>query len=267
MHTIRQHDVNLHSNHRVLRDMSQDMAQGLTGPVGEEVDVFVGVHAFKDAPPDTGRLRIGIQTEQILDHTGKTMWSPPSAGRLQRLAQDYDLLLDLSPSNQPAYSRLAPELSAKVRFGPHIFPAFPVVPVIGTEPPLFFGRMAGRRGRVIAELQQRRPITVARHGTFGRGLVRMAPPHCAVLNIHFGEGEYVEYPRLLKSYLFGKPFISETLAPPLFPGVHYYTLEDEVTEARTRAIFANLVAFAAAHSLQTFLETAVQRWKMPQAQP
>jgi hypothetical protein len=250
------HNVDLYSGHRVLRDFSHDLARCLTGPLSQPVDVYVGVHVI-DRPADTGRFKIGIQTEQFLDSAGQPLWRVPKERFRNRFASFYDVLLDLSALNAPAYDFLSPELRAKLRFGPHIFPAKPVTPDFQPTPPVFFGALNDRRRGLLASLQAERPVEVAPHGTFGRPLDALIARQGAVLNLHFRDGAYAEYPRFLKAYLRGKPVLSEPLAPPLQPGLHYCDLKTQLTVNLAAKIFKNLATFAAEHSFQVFLESAV----------
>jgi hypothetical protein len=250
------HGVDLYSGHRVLRDFATDLARCITRPPARSVDIYVGVHAI-DRPADTGRFTIGIQTEQFFDRSGKAMWRVPRERFRNRYALFYDLLLDLSPDNAPSYDFLPPELRAKIVFGPHVFPDGPIAPNHEDGPPLFFGSLNDRRRSLLAQLQDAAPVEVAPHGTFGRPLDALIARHGAVLNLHFREGEYTEYPRLLKAYLRGKPLLSEPLSPPLQPGTHYQPLGSPPTAAETEALFRNLAQFAAAHSFQGFLDAAL----------
>ncbi|MGL4239083.1 hypothetical protein [Tabrizicola sp.] len=258
------HGVDFYSGHRVLRDFARDLARCVSRPLSAPIDVYVGVHAV-DRPADTGRFRVGIQTEQFLDRNGQPMWRIPRERFRNRYAAFYDLLLDLSPDNAPAYDFLPAELRAKLRFGPHIFPKEPVGPTFLDTAPLFFGSLNDRRRGVLAELQTRRQVEVAPHGTFGGPLDTLISQHGAVLNLHFREGEYAEYPRFLKAYLRGKPVISEMLSPPLLSGIHYFDLNSKPDEAATAGVFSNLTTFAAQHSFQALLEAAVLEAKMRKA--
>ena len=249
-------NVDLYSGHRVLRDFAGDIARCVTRPLARPVDVYVGVHAI-NRPAETGRFRIGIQTEQFLDRSGQPMWRVPRERFRHRYAVFYDLLLDLSPDNAPAYDFLPPELRARIVFGPHIFPEAPVAPQPSDTPPLFFGSLNDRRRSILARLQADTPVEIAPHGTFGRPLDALIARHGAVLNLHFRDGEYSEYPRFLKAYLRGKPVLSEPLSAPLQPGTHYYPLGDRPTEAQTATLFLNLARFAASHSFQAFLDAAL----------
>ncbi len=258
------HNVDLYSGHRVLRDFGNDLAACITAPLSQPVDVYVGVHVI-DRPLDTGRFKIGIQTEQYLDQTGQPMWRIPKERFRQRHATFYDVLLDFSADNAPAYDFLPPELRAKLIFGPHIFPDAPITPDFQPTAPVFFGALNDRRRTLLADLQAKSPVEVAPHGTFGRPLDALIAKQGAVLNLHFREGTYSEYPRFLKAYLRGKPVLSEPLAPPLQPDLHYFNLGTEPTANKTEKIFKNLASFAAQHSFAAFLQNAVSRARMQKA--
>jgi hypothetical protein len=245
--------ANIYSRHEVLRDVANDLARGLTQPLSMPVDVYVGVQGVT-APPDNGRLRIGIQTEHFADANGTRMWRVPRERLIRRFAAFYDVLLDLSPQNRPAYDFLRDELRAKIRFGPHIFPDIPVEPDFKDAPPLFFGAMNDRRQTLLKKLQTDRPVAVAPRRTFGPDLQAQIAAHGSVLNLHFVDGVYTEYPRLLKAYLSGKPLVSEPLAAPLVAGTHYFDLQTQPTRAATEHVFRNLATFAAQYSFRAFLE-------------
>lgn len=258
------HNVDLYSGHRVLRDFGYDLARCLTGPLSDSVDVYVGVHSI-DRPLDTGRFKIGIQTEQYLDRQGQPMWRIPKERFRARFATFYDVLLDFSADNAPAYDFLPEALRAKLVFGPHIFPESPITPDFQPTPPVFFGALNDRRRGLLAKLQADRPIEVAPHGTFGRPLDALIARQGAVLNLHFRDGTYSEYPRFLKAYLRGKPVQSEPLAPPLRAGTHYFGLAATPTAATTEKLFRNLADFAARHSFPAFLENALDRARLRKA--
>ncbi|WP_128515053.1 hypothetical protein [Tabrizicola thermarum] len=258
------HNVDLYSGHRVLRDFGNDHARCITAPLSEPVDVYVGVHVI-DRPIETGRVRIGIQTEQYLDRQGQPMWRIPKERFRLRHATFYDVLLDFSADNAPAYDFLPEDLRAKVLFGPHIFPGAPITPDFQPAPPVFFGALNDRRRALLADLQTRRPVEVAPHGTFGRPLDALIAKQGAVLNLHFREGTYSEYPRFLKAYLRGKPVVSEPLAPPLQSDLHYFNLEAQLTAQEIAQVFENLASFAAQHSFQAFLQAALDRARVRKA--
>lgn len=250
------HGVNLYFSHYVLRDVAEDLARTITRPLSRPVDVYVGVHDV-DRPEKTDRIRVGIQTEHFFDANGERMWHVPRERFIRRYTTFFDHLLELSHSNSAVYDPLPPEMRGKVTFGPHIFPEAPIEPDFKATPPLFFGTINDRRNNLLRRLMLHRPIGVAPRYTFGADLDPMIAAHGAVLNLHFVEGRYSEYPRLLKAYLRGKPLVSEPLDAPLEAGRHYFDLKAVPTKAATTELFQNLAAFAAEHSFQVYLEAAV----------
>jgi hypothetical protein len=258
------HGVDLYYAPGVLQDVAEDLARTIIRPLSRPVDVYVGVHAF-NRPIETGRLRVGIQTEQFFDANGKKMWYVPRERFIRRFVTFYDVLLELSHSNGTVYQVLPGELRQKVKFGPHIFPEAPIEPAFQDAPPLFFGSLNDRRSGLLRQLTLRQPVGIAPLWTFGADLEPMIAAHGAVLNLHYVDGLYCEYPRLLKAYLRGKPLVSEPLASPLQVGMHYFDLKTTPTEATTAAVFRNLSEFAVKHSFQAFLESAVARAALQEA--
>lgn len=248
--------VDFYTGHTVLRDCAKDFSRALERPLSAKADVYVGVHVV-DQPYETGRFRVGIQTEQLLDRNGQVMWRNISTEALWRYANQYDLILDLSPDNEPSYQGLSPELRAKVFFGPHVFPNTPIELDYKLADPLFFGSLNARRRLLLAEQQALRPITVAPKRTFGQDLDSMIKMHGSVFNLHFVDGEYSEYPRFLKAYLRGKPVVSEPMSEPLQSGVHYFNLDSIPSEDAARRIFKNVADWSREYSFQRFLERAV----------
>jgi hypothetical protein len=253
-------NVTFHFVHRVLEDFARDLASGLLTPLSEPVDVFVGVDRIP-RPPDTGRLRIGIQTEQMLDQTGKRMWNVPKRGIRHALVTRYDSILDLSPDNRPAYRFLPVELRQKIRFGPRVFPDQELVADFVDAPPLFVGWKNERRRAILARLRSERPIVTLQTKLFGAELARKLAGQGAMLNVHFGEGVYTEVPRFLKACLAGKPVLSEPLGKPLIEGTHYLPLDAVLTEEAVEQLFAALRDLAAVYRFRSFLEGAIRGGK------
>lgn len=250
------HNVELYSGHRVLRDFALDLARCVTRPLSQPMDVYVGVQAI-DRPAATGRFTLGIQTEHYFDSTGQRMWRVPKERFRARYATYYDLLLDLSPDNIPAYDFLHAELRGKLRFGPHVFPDAPIAPDYRAGAPLFFGALNDRRRIQLDRLLTRRKVEVVPHRTFGRSLDAVIDQHGPILNLHFRDGVYSEYPRFLKAYLRGKPVLSEPLSAPLVAGEHYFDLDAQPSKAQVDKVFGNLAGLSARYSFQTFLEAAL----------
>jgi hypothetical protein len=261
--SLRCHDVTLHFGHRVLRDFTADLARGILRPVGHEMDVYVGVHAVQ-GPLDSGRFKVGIQTEQYLDRNGQAMWRKPRRRVRRALVSAYDVFLDLNPTNAPAYAFLPQDLRDRMVFGPHIFPTEPVALEYNTAPPLFFGSLNERRRAELDNLQKTGRVALAPHGTFGKGLTALLKDQGGVLNIHYMIGEYSEFPRFLKAYLHGKPVFSEAMSDPLVLGTHYFDLTAKPTKRAAEKVLANVATLAQAHGFQSFLDAAAARAKAAQ---
>jgi hypothetical protein len=261
---ISRHGADLYFNHPVLRDFAEDLSRCIEEPLSTGVDIYVGVHAF-DKPLVTDRLLLGIQTEQFLDRAGQVMWRMPRERTRRRYATNYNVLLDLSPDNAPAYDFLSSELKAKLRFGPHVFPKTPPESDVQSQSVLFFGSTNERRKTVLADLQSHRQVEVAPFGTYGEQLDALIAQHGAVLNIHYQAGEYSEYPRFLKAYLRGKPMMSEPLSPPLLSGKHYFGLGERPTKTAAKKLFQNLADLGKEHSFHGFLETTIAAARLQKA--
>ncbi len=265
MAAFRHHDVTFLSPARVLTDFAHDLADTLPAPLGHPVEVSVGLHRPADLararatlPPGPDPvLRLGLQTEHILDADGMPLWQSWHISTVQAEVGAYDAVLDLSPANAEVYEALSPDLRARVRLGPHIFPGHPPPMDPAPEGPiLFFGGMNPRRTRRLAKLQ-RNGINVAAlpHATFGAALREQIAQASAVLNIHFAPARYTEAPRILKAILAGKPLISEDLALPFLEGTHYLTLADAAArDARLKTSYEALASLCAQHAFPAFLQ-------------
>jgi hypothetical protein len=193
------------------------------------------------APTETGRLRIGIQTEQIFDKTRKRMWRAPKREDREAFVRAYDVILDLSPDNRYAYRFLPVDLRRKIRFGPHIFPDHDLTGICVAAPPLFVGWLNDRRRAVLDRLREDRPIDTLSRKVFGAELDQQLARQGAILNIHFQDGVYSEYPRFLKACLAGKLVLSEH------------------TPEATGRIFASLRELASAYRFRAFLESVLKK--------
>jgi hypothetical protein len=250
--------VTFHHAHRVLEDFAQDLARGLSQPVSTPADVFVGIHLMPP-PPQTGRLRIGIQTEQILDKTRKRMWRMPKREEREAFVRAYDAILDLSPDNRFAYRFLPVDLRRKIRFGPHVFPDHDLTASYVDAPPLFVGWMNDRRRAVLDRLRVKRPVDTLSRKVFGGDLDQQLARQGAVLNVHFQDGIYSEFPRFLKACLAGKPVLSEPMSDPLIEGVHYLPLDADLSPELVAHLFTALRDLAARHRFRTLIEAMLQQ--------
>jgi hypothetical protein len=267
MRSLTAHDVTFHATHAVLQDLAQDLAATLTAPVGARIALHVGMHTGNivqaDGPRDPAVVTIGLQTEQLFDARGVALWKAHLAARIAAKVAQYDVVLDLSSANRRVYAALPPALQGRVLFGPHIFPATPPDLAIRPDGPcLFVGSFNQRRRQIRRRLlRQGIAVSVVPLRTFGTALRAELQPAAAMMNIHFAQGLYTEYPRLLKSVLAGKPFISEDLADPLVAMEHYVPLAraNAGPAALTRTYHQLCDLVCSDYSLQGFLAGVIAR--------
>lgn len=251
MHPFTRADWTWHRNgqitfvarHPILSDIAQtlasyDLPEDVTGVA--PVTVYVGAHSFTRRVLPRG-LKIGLQTEQYLDESGAALWGRATRGRLLRHALQYDMLADLSPANAPAYRVLPPWLRRKLHIGPHIFPdALPPYQP-GDGPLAFFGARNPRRDAILADLEREHRVSILPNGLFGAARGEALASAQAVLNLHFEDGIYAEYPRILVAALAGKALVSDPLGAGLVQGQHYLGPGDPLTPAGLRQAHANMV--------------------------
>ncbi len=223
------------SRHKILHQLGQGIVAGLsvkdTAEIGK-IDILVGCHDAFYFFNRGAKLRVGIQTEQFFDKSGNELWGmlkkPKTIKRLLTNLSRVDVMLDINNSNRHWWDtqNLSPRDRAKLHYGPYIFPseAREFKESLGGAN-LFFGDLGGRRKKVVQALVGTK-VTVLPRGTYGKKLERELDQSATVVNIHFDEGVYTEAPRLLTSYLAGKPVISEILDEPFIEGIHYLGLEN-----------------------------------------
>jgi hypothetical protein len=247
------------ARHPILSDLATIFASYDLGKLADKkASIYVGVHSFtkRILPPG---FRIGVQTEQFFDANGRSLWGEQSRARILRQAWQYDVLLDLSPLNRPAYAFLPGFLRRRLRFGPHIYPSqLPrFQPGEVGAPLLFFGAINPRRKRVLDAMGA--SVRVLPYGIYGDALTAEIAMAKGVLNLHFADGVYTEYPRLLTALMHGKALWSETLAPPLIAGLHYLPLAQAKAGDGSDAYAACASDFVRGHQLRDFLATVLTR--------
>jgi len=135
-----------------------------------------------------------------------------------------------------------------VVFGPYIFPSKKNLFIFksGGFINLFYGGVNERRQEIIENLNLNYEIV---SGVLGIELKKIVSESLAVLNIHFQDGVYTEWPRLFSALLCGKVVISERLAKPLEPNIHYITIEkhSDVNIEDYELIYNNLATFVINH--------------------
>jgi hypothetical protein len=222
----------------VLDDIARTFSKyHLKKELCKDVHIYVGVHKFRRHLLPKG-LNIGIQTEQFFDENGKKLWRHTSWLQMLRQVIQYDLTLDFSPANRPAYRFLPKGLRDRIVFGPKIFPDDDIqfLPSKNTEL-VFFGGLSARRAEIIQQLSTRCKIRTIKDGTFGEELFSSTKDSLAVLNLHHDEGIYTEIPRLLTAYLYGKPIYSEELGQPLVEGRHYLPIDAALDKTTAQEVF------------------------------
>lgn len=262
MGSLSLHNVTFVTGHRVLDDVARDMARGLTRPAACRIRIDLGIHLpgkLAEAAPDSPHdLFIGIQTEQLLDETGAALWHHGQKDLICRRVAQYDHVLDLSPLNAPIYQTLPDGPRSRITFGPHIFPHHAPLAVVGQGPLVFFGTQCPRRTEILAGLRQAGiAVNCLNWGKFGEALSGDLENASGILNIHFDNGIYTEYPRLLKALLAGKPVVSERLAAPLVAKTHYWPLEKAEPADLAQCFDAMADLLCTHYSLQSLLDSLV----------
>jgi hypothetical protein len=174
-------------------------------------------------------FKIVIQTEQFYDENRKKLWGITHIKKhlLRSNIKKSDLVIDLNPDNKFFYENdliISDKELAKIVFGPYIFPSSAAVFSFksGGDYILFYGGVNRRRQEIIDGLDLNCKIVT---GVFGSELEKQASQSLSVLNIHFQDGIYTEWPRLFSALISGKVVVSERLAKPLEPNTHYIPIE------------------------------------------
>lgn len=232
----RQQAVTVYAKHKVLKELARLLEfKDPPNPSNRSINIFVGAHEWLyDYLPIT-QINIGIQTEQFFDRNGNRLWGMFSDSSLAVLKAKFDLIIDLSFANSKIYAEQDLEF---VEFGPYIFPSSSKAFISSPAGSLIFmGAMNQRRKSALEKYQRQYNIQCVSVNTFGDDLDRQIKLSSAVLNIHFEEGIYTEYPRILLSYLNGKPVISEMLDYPMIPDKNYILIGDHFDSAKAKKIF------------------------------
>ncbi|PCJ90148.1 MAG: hypothetical protein COA52_10730 [Hyphomicrobiales bacterium] len=223
------------SKHAGLNQLSYDIAQGMESlTLPHKVIVFCGIHKKQGINWFRSGFKLGIQTEQFLDPNGIEVAPGSKRDNYKKniiyALEKLHVILDINASNYKFYQSLEiwPKIKNKIVFGPRIFPNFEVKykePI--NDKYIFFGSISNsRRGPVIEELRKKYPVDIESN-LFGKQLHDCSSKYKAIINVHYFEAIYSEAPRILTSYLSGKPTISETLCPIFECGKHYIHINDD----------------------------------------
>ena len=220
-------DVRFYAKHKILRELLLLILQQSEIPSNLSINVFVGIHQWIDDFLPRNVLNIGIQTEQFFDANGQKLWGTIRQSHLRLMCLKFDVILDFTEFNSPAYQNF--NKYCKVVFGPYIFPNDKVLPSNKkTTDICFVGAINERRERIISALSSEYSIKVIQN-EFGDQLNQRVCECAGILNIHFQDGVYTEWPRILLAYLNGIIFISEDLGHPLVEGRHYLSIHSDLS--------------------------------------
>lgn len=250
------------SKHPVLHQVSRDILQGISPDFDfpEKLTVYCGIHKKFGLQFLRRGKKLGIQSEHFVDQSGNILWKMEKVFPfVKRNFHRFDRVLDLNKNNDCVYENHAFEDREKITFGPYIFPRSLIDYVPGKSGKLlFFGSARkGRRKEILGSLNSD-SVEILPEGTYGETLTSALKDCRGVLNIHFDQGVYAEYPRLLTAILAGKPVASEELGDDLIAGQHFISVEDiENRKIDDHAIFRNL----AEHVSQNYaFETYLTNW-------
>jgi hypothetical protein len=211
--------------HPVTDHISAEIIAGL--PAGFEPDlratVYVGIHRpYKGVILPYG-MRIGIQTEQFFDEGGNELWNYRNSGEFVRLnLSRFNRVLDLNATNERFYSQLGKAERSRLTLGPRIFPSIAPHYQDGSDNcTIFFGRINPRRGELIKLYNSMYNVKILDKETYGSALYSKIDQCGSILNLHYADGVYTEYPRLLTALTCGKTVISEQLNSDLIVGKEY----------------------------------------------
>jgi hypothetical protein len=231
-------NVKFFAKHWSLQNLAEQIAENqIFSRSSLPVCVFVGVHEWTSDILRSDRLNIGIQTEQYYDESGKKLWGLSHRAMPAYFLYKFDLLIDINFSNLKSYKFL-PLKKSRLIIGPYIFPTNKLqYNSLNNAELIFVGWINDRRHSI---LDKKVKLKYYRHDEQdSKNLIREISLSAGVLNIHFAEGTYCEWPRMLLAYLSGKIFYSELLGHPLIPGRHFSSLKNNNNKLEPEEIFNN----------------------------
>jgi hypothetical protein len=231
-------EVRFYAKHQILRELILLILQQSEVPSNLSINVFVGIHHWVDDFLPSDVLNIGIQTEQFFDANGQKLWGTIRQSHLRLLCLKFDVILDFTDFNSLAYKNI--NKHCRLVFGPYIFPKNKVYPSNKKSTDIcFVGGINERRDRIISALSSEYSIKVIRN-VFGDHLNKIVCECAGILNIHFQDGVYTEWPRILLAYLNGVILISEDMGHPLIEGRHYVSIYSDLSGFCASEIHENI---------------------------
>lgn len=234
------------SMHPVLDDICRQIIMSIDGTfkTKKKIIIYFGIHkkiSLYDFIFRKG-FKIGVQTEQFYDANGNALWAltEKNIKHTSTNCKRVNLILDLSYNNKKFYPTKA---SSKIVFGPYIFPKknYNFKPG-NNEKSIFVGYIKGQN-RTNKIKKYKDNIETLDKNLFGTDLSNKISPFKSMTNIHFQEGIYTEYPRILLSILEGKVLYSDKLSSEFIESKHYLNI-DNITDNNNdlvhKEIFNNL---------------------------
>jgi hypothetical protein len=235
------------SGHPILNQVAKDILAGIDKDElpDRDITVWLGAHKRFKKSNKRNELVICVQTEIFFDAFQKPMWRSPRWTRILLNLMKCDIFLDFSASNEKAYRWLPSWLKNKICYGPKIFPSKPMDFLPGPGRAIFFGTMNDRRRNILNKFPN---IKTLPEETFGAQLDEELSKAPAIVNLHYHDGIYSEYPRLLTAFLAGKTIISERLGPDLILEKHYLSLGTQLDDELLETTYKNFANDFAAHN-------------------
>jgi hypothetical protein len=245
-------DVRFYAKHQVLRELIRLISQNAEVLIHRRINVFIGIHHWIADSLPKNAFNIGIQTEQFFDANGLKLWGSFPDSYLKAACLKFDVILDFTELNKLAYQNI--DKYSRVVFGPYIFPNKKISPSKEKLSDIFFvGALNDRRSKIISALSTKYPIKIIQN-EFGEQLNQSVSQSAVILNIHFQDGVYAEWPRILLAYVNGKVVVSEDLGYPLIMGKHYCALDLDLMNVDFAEIHQNVGRdFADNYSFSDFL--------------
>ena len=250
------------SHHKILHEINIDIASGVTGKLERKVLVVTGIHRSNTVLLKFfSRLKIGIQTEQLYDYAQNKLWGHDVCKEtILKNLKYYDVILDLSPTNKLFYLENNISLK-KINFGPYIFPE--IVPNFCPRPnghSLFVGSLSCKKRIAKLDLLRKKipKLKVLGEKSYGEKLEIEIMKSDSLVNINMGNNNYAPYPRILKSIIYGKALISETLPPPFSKNIHYIDIH-KINKKKLEYTYLNMSKFLCSkYSFNKFIKMIVK---------
>jgi hypothetical protein len=228
-----------------------------------QIAIYVGIHEWINDDINNGCTNIGIQTEQLFDVNQKKLRGYTSSLLTKFYLNKFDYIIDLSDLNKPGYSLSKSEVN-RVIFGPYIFShrdkhCKERGCKANSSKLLFIGKPNERRNNILKEYYSTNDYELI-NGLFFNDLDEKIQESTGLINIHYEDGIYTEWPRLLLAFENNKITYSEKLSAPLKLGYHYADLVRPIKPSEERKIFENFESdIASKHQFKNLINN--NKWE------